>query len=120
MQLHRQFLESIRVMLFSPALSFQTEGASSLCQTALINSVDGQFDFYSQSGQKLAHIYCTDFCLWGPPEEGHSIEDQKDSLVAWCTKPGRGARLIPPGIITGLQFIKTPAYVQGLQTYEYP
>ena len=33
-------------------------------------------------------------------------------MIAWCTKPGRGTRLIPAGALQGVQFIKTPAYVQ--------
>lgn len=33
-------------------------------------------------------------------------------MVAWCTKPGRGTRLIPDGALQGVQFIKTPNYVQ--------
>jgi len=33
-------------------------------------------------------------------------------MIAWCTKPGRGTRLIPAGAIQGVQFMKTPAYVQ--------
>jgi hypothetical protein len=33
-------------------------------------------------------------------------------MVAWCTKPGRGTRLIPEYALQGVQFIKTPNYVQ--------
>jgi hypothetical protein len=33
-------------------------------------------------------------------------------MVAWCTKPGRGTRLIPAGALQGVQFMKTPDYVQ--------
>ncbi|KAG5340090.1 hypothetical protein C0989_002792 [Termitomyces sp. Mn162] len=33
-------------------------------------------------------------------------------MVAWCTKSGRGTRVIPSGAITGVQFTKTPDYVQ--------
>ncbi|KAJ3553119.1 hypothetical protein NP233_g12721 [Leucocoprinus birnbaumii] len=33
-------------------------------------------------------------------------------MVAWCTKPGRGTRLIPQGALTGVQYIKTPDYAQ--------
>jgi hypothetical protein len=33
-------------------------------------------------------------------------------MVAWCTKPGRGTRLIPNGALRGVQFMKTPDYVQ--------
>ncbi|KAG6889087.1 hypothetical protein C0995_003940 [Termitomyces sp. Mi166 len=70
-----------------------TEGQSSLCQTSFLNSVD-------------------DFCLWGPPNENSVVGDVEGEMVAWCTKPGRGTRVIPPGAITGVQFTKTPDYVQ--------
>ena len=33
-------------------------------------------------------------------------------MIAWCTKPGHGARLIPKGALQGVQFMKTPDYVQ--------
>ncbi|KAF8608880.1 hypothetical protein BDV93DRAFT_433086 [Ceratobasidium sp. AG-I] len=70
-----------------------TEGPTSLCQTAMINSID-------------------DFCLWGPPEPNSLIGNTEGEAVAWCTKPGRGTRLIPAGALTGVQFMRTPAYVQ--------
>lgn len=31
--------------------------------------------------------------------------------MAWCTKPGRGTRLIPEGALKGVQFLRAPAYV---------
>jgi len=70
-----------------------TEGPKSLCQTAVINGID-------------------DFCLWGPPTPNQSIGVIEGEAVAWCTKPGYGTRIIPQGALTGVQFIKTPAYVQ--------
>jgi len=33
-------------------------------------------------------------------------------MVAWCSKPGYGTRLIPQYALQGVQFIKTPNYVQ--------
>jgi len=33
-------------------------------------------------------------------------------MVAYCSKPGHGTRLIPEGALTGLQFMKTPDYIQ--------
>ncbi|WWD20916.1 hypothetical protein CI109_105394 [Kwoniella shandongensis] len=57
-----------------------------------------------------------DFCLYGPPESGTGVENEIGSVepivVAYCTKPRNGARLIPDGAITGAHFIKTPLYVQ--------
>ncbi|KAG8817802.1 hypothetical protein FRC17_011085 [Serendipita sp. 399] len=70
-----------------------TEGPTSLCQTAIINSID-------------------DFCLWGPPEPNSLIGNVEGESVAWCTKPGHGTRIIPKGAITGLQFMRTPDYIQ--------
>jgi hypothetical protein len=70
-----------------------TEGPTSLCQTAVINSID-------------------DFCLWGPPAPNSEIGVIEGEAVAWCTKPGYGTRIIPKGALTGVQFIKTSAYVQ--------
>jgi hypothetical protein len=32
--------------------------------------------------------------------------------VAWCTKSGRGARVIPDNTLKGVHFVKTPDYVQ--------
>jgi len=70
-----------------------TENQESLCQTAHFNGID-------------------DFCLWGPPEMGEPVGNIEGIMVAWCTKPGHGTRLIPDGALTGLQWTKTPGYVQ--------
>jgi len=40
------------------------------------------------------------------------VADKEGEMVAWCTKPGKGTRLIPAGALQGVQFTKTPAYVQ--------
>lgn len=55
----------------------------------------------------------TDFCLWGPPgpkTEGIGAAERK--VVSYCTKSGRGTRLIPPGTLKSVHFVKTPHYVQ--------
>ncbi|KAF5374435.1 hypothetical protein D9615_009040 [Tricholomella constricta] len=70
-----------------------TEGQNSLCQTAFTNSID-------------------DFCLWAPINPNSVVGDVEGEMVAWCTKPGHGARTIPAGTLTGVQFMKTPDYVQ--------
>ncbi|KDE06562.1 hypothetical protein MVLG_03059 [Microbotryum lychnidis-dioicae p1A1 Lamole] len=70
-----------------------TEGQSSMCQTSYINSLD-------------------DFCLWAPPLPDSIVGDVEGGMVAWCTKGGRGTRVIPPGALQSVQFIKTPHYVQ--------
>jgi hypothetical protein len=79
-----------------------TENQKSLCQTAIINSID-------------------DFCLWAPPTGPTTIGETEHEEVAWCTKPGHGTRLIPANALRGVQFMKTPDYVQVVgfidQTY---
>jgi len=70
-----------------------TEGPNSLCQTSFVNSID-------------------DFCLWAPIEPDSLIADTEGEVVAWCTKPGRGTRIIPQGALKGVQFMRTPDYVQ--------
>ncbi|KAF7323906.1 Macrofage activating glycoprotein [Mycena kentingensis (nom. inval.)] len=70
-----------------------TENQESLCQTGFVNTLD-------------------DFCLWGAPEPDSVVGDTEGESVAWCTKPGRGTRLIPAGALKGVQFMRTPDYVQ--------
>jgi len=70
-----------------------TENQQSMCQTSFLNSID-------------------DFCLWAPPKGPETIGDTEGEEVAWCTKPGHGARVIPPGALQGVQFMRTPDYVQ--------
>jgi len=70
-----------------------TENQNSLCQTAIINSID-------------------DFCLWAPATGPAFIADTEGEEVAWCTKPGHGTRLIPANALQGVQVMKTPDYVQ--------
>ena len=55
-----------------------------------------------------------DFCLWAPSNPNSLIADTEGEEVAWCTKPGRGTRVIPPGALTGVQFMKTPDYLQAV------
>lgn len=52
--------------------------------------------------------------MWGPQHPDGLIGNVEGEAVAWCTKPGHGTRLIPAGAITGLQYVQTPDYVQGL------
>lgn len=51
-------------------------------------------------GQSLIQIYCR-----APPELG-VVGDTEGEMVAWCTRPGRGTRLIPEGALKGVQFMK--------------
>jgi hypothetical protein len=63
---------------------------NSMCQNAFINSA-------------------TDFCLWAPPsttsDEGDGtskIGNTERVEVAWCTKGGRGTRVIPEGAVRSI------------------
>jgi len=69
-----------------------TQGTNSQCQLAMINHID-------------------DFCLWGPPTPNATIADTEAATVAWCSKPGHGTRIMPKGTLTGVQFLRAPAYV---------
>lgn len=53
-----------------------------------------------------------DFCLWAPIDPNSLVGNVEGEMVAWCTKPGRGTRLIPKDSLQGVQFMKTPDYVQ--------
>jgi hypothetical protein len=54
----------------------------------------------------------SDFCFWAPPNPGHEVGEIEGEMVAWCTQPGHGTRVIPDGAITGVQFTKAPDYIQ--------
>lgn len=56
--------------------------------------------------------YFSDFCLFAPPEANTTIGDSEGVEVAWCTKKGHGARLIPEGTLQGVQLVQSPGYVQ--------
>ncbi|KAE8260062.1 hypothetical protein A4X13_0g572 [Tilletia indica] len=71
---------------------YGASNSKSLCQNVYINSVK-------------------DFCLWGPRFTA-AIGDVEPDVVAYCMKSGYGTRLIPDGTIKGVQFVKTPSFVQ--------
>jgi len=70
-----------------------TEGPNSLCQTAFVNSID-------------------DFCVWGSPTSNGQIGNVEAQVVAYCTKPGHGTRVMPAGTLTNVQFMRTKGYIQ--------
>jgi len=70
-----------------------TEGPNSQCQTMEVNSL-------------------ADFCIWGSPVPDGLIGNVEAAVVAYCTQPGHGTRIMPAGTITGAQFMKTSAYIQ--------
>ena len=91
-----------------------TQNQNSNCQTSFLNSLDGtaQQFFPSHSLTPLFCFFCSDFCLWAPAEPNSDVANEEGEMVAWCTKPGHGSRLIPAGALQGVQFMKTPDYVQ--------
>jgi len=40
------------------------------------------------------------------------VGDYEADMVAYCTMPGRGTRLIPEGALQGVQWITTPDYIE--------
>ncbi|KOS14650.1 hypothetical protein Malapachy_08004 [Malassezia pachydermatis] len=74
---------------------------SSMCQNLYINSA-------------------TDFCLWAPPGPlSQGVGEAERYVVSYCTKAGRGTRLIPPGTLKSVHFVQTPHYVQVSGTGEF-
>ncbi|GMK54035.1 hypothetical protein CspeluHIS016_0106210 [Cutaneotrichosporon spelunceum] len=76
-----------------------TEGPDALCQTAVFNSIE-------------------DFCFWGAPGKNQTIGDVEAEVVAFCSRTGHGARIFPPGTFKGLQFMRTPAYIQLVGVFD--
>jgi len=72
-----------------------TENQNSMCQTSFFNALD-------------------DFCLWAPSQPNQTVADVEGEMIAWCSKPGHGTRLIPDGTLTGVQFLRTPDYIQAV------
>ena len=54
--------------------------------------------------------------MWGAPglSPNETIGDIEAAVVAYCTKAGHGARVLPPGAITGLQFLRAPGYIEWI------
>lgn len=59
-----------------------------------------------------------DFCLFGPQAPGEPIGNIEGEVVAYCTQPRNGARIIPDGTISSAHFIKTDMYVQISGTWD--
>ncbi|WFC98674.1 hypothetical protein MYAM1_001406 [Malassezia yamatoensis] len=53
-----------------------------------------------------------DWCTFGPKDSSKKLGNVEEEVVAYCTKPRNGARVIPDGTVTGAHFVKTPLYVQ--------
>lgn len=85
---------------------------SSMCQTMWMN-VSNLAICFSRCRVSRAIQDADDFCLWAPasPNAG-TIGATEREEVAWCTKGGRGTRVIPNGTLKGVHFVKTKDYVQ--------
>ncbi|PAV16167.1 macrofage activating [Pyrrhoderma noxium] len=70
-----------------------TENQQSMCQTAFLNNLG-------------------DFCMWSSAQTDDTIGESEAREVAWCTSPGHGTRVIPPGAITGAQWLYAKNYLQ--------
>ena len=89
-----------------------TEGPSSLCQTAYINSLDGTCSISKNILSDTHNFLLEDFCLWAPSIPGKTVGEIEGEMIAWCTRPGHGTRVMPDGTITGVQFTRSPDYVE--------
>ncbi len=56
--------------------------------------------------------FFSDFCMWAPPKPNSTIADTEGEEVGWCTKNGYGTRGISPGTFSGIQVLRTSAYLQ--------
>jgi hypothetical protein len=83
-----------------------------MCQTSIFNALDGVLPFFLHLIPQAE--FFKDFCLWAPSAPGQTVGQIEGEMIAWCTKPGHGTRLIPAGTLTGVQFLKTPDYIQAV------
>ncbi|KAL7006594.1 hypothetical protein EMMF5_003760 [Cystobasidiomycetes sp. EMM_F5] len=70
-----------------------TLGPNSQCATLHINGPD-------------------DFCIWASPDPNELVGNVEGEMVAACTNAKYGSRVLPPGAISGLQYITTPHYIE--------
>ncbi|KXN82326.1 hypothetical protein AN958_02707 [Leucoagaricus sp. SymC.cos] len=71
------------------------ENQDSLCQTSFINNIK-------------------DFCLCAAIKPNSTVGDIEGEMAAWCMKPSHGMHLILKSALKGVQFMKTPDYVQAV------
>lgn len=57
--------------------------------------------------------------MWGPPKPNGVIGEIEEIVVAYCTTPGRGTRLMPEGTLKSAHFVRTPDYVQVTGTGDF-
>jgi len=60
-----------------------------------------------------------DFCVFGPPtKDNEPIGNIEEKVVAYCSQPRNGARIIPDGALKSAHYVKTPLYVQISGTWD--
>lgn len=110
-----------------------TEGPTSECQTLEVNSLVLYSLLRNLMTVEEDWLDCkADFCLWGSPTANGLIGNIEAAVIAYCSQPGHGGRVMPAGTITGAQvkfdlhdgngrltftlfghqFMKTSAYIQ--------
>ena len=67
-----------------------------------LNTIQGPHFSVLTNSSNLLLRFGADFCLWGSPTPNGVIGDVEAVVVAYCTKPGRGTRIIPPGTLTAV------------------
>lgn len=50
--------------------------------------------------------------MWSSSQTDDTVGESEAREVSWCTSPGHGSRVIPPGTITGAQWLYAKNYVQ--------
>ncbi len=50
--------------------------------------------------------------MWSSGQPDDTIGESEAREFAWCTTPGHGTRVIPPGTITGAQWLYAKNYLQ--------
>ena len=50
--------------------------------------------------------------MWSSGQPDDTVGESEAREFAWCTSPGHGTRVIPPGAITGAQWLYATDYLQ--------
>lgn len=70
-----------------------TQNQQSMCETGYINSIE-------------------DFCIWGSPSGNEQVANVEGEMVAFCTTPKYGTRLLIAGSLQGILVIRTKSYIE--------
>lgn len=67
-----------------------------------------------RSQMSFADISLAALQIWGAPFPNVTVAEDEEQLTAYCTTDKYGTRVLPEGAIQGVQFTKTPGYVQAV------